>query len=200
MRVLTLGWILPRPWNCGNGCVWYVCCCSVTKSHPTLRLHGLQHARLPWFHRLPELANSCPLGRWCHPMPCPLSPPSPPVSSSSLSIAANTQWLKAATIYFSQSSDGWVILARLAWAQSYGGIQRVGWLGNCYSWDDKPFSALGFHFWGGWTRFFHVLHSISRRQGARRKCSSNTPRLPCLWMSQGPSPGLTEEAWHQGHA
>ena len=76
----------------------------------------------------------------------PLSPPSPPLSSSSLSIAANTQWLKAATIYFSQSSDGWVILARLAWAQSYGGIQRVGWLGNCYSWDDKPFSALGFHF------------------------------------------------------
>ena len=44
------------------------------------------------------------------------------------------------------SADGWVILARLAWAQSYGGIQRVGWLGNCYSWDDKPFSALGFHF------------------------------------------------------
>ena len=31
---------------------------------------------------------------------CPLSPPSPPASSISLSIAANTQWLKAATILF----------------------------------------------------------------------------------------------------
>ena len=43
------------------------CCCSVAKSCPTLRLHGLQHARL----LCPPLSssvcpNSCTLSLWCY--------------------------------------------------------------------------------------------------------------------------------------
>ena len=34
----------------------------------SLRLHGLQHARLPWPSTTPgDYSNSCPLSRWCHP-------------------------------------------------------------------------------------------------------------------------------------
>ena len=43
-------------------------CCWVTQSCPTLRLHGLQHARLPCPSLSPGTClNSCPLSRWCHP-------------------------------------------------------------------------------------------------------------------------------------
>ena len=34
-------------------------CCSVTQSCVTLRLHGLQPARLPFPYHLPEFAQSC---------------------------------------------------------------------------------------------------------------------------------------------
>ena len=34
------------------------CCCSVAKSHLTLRPHELQHARLPVLHYLPEFAQT----------------------------------------------------------------------------------------------------------------------------------------------
>ena len=41
---------------------------SVTQSCPTLRLHGLQHARLPCPSPSPRVcSNSCLLSRWCHP-------------------------------------------------------------------------------------------------------------------------------------
>ena len=41
---------------------------SVTQLCPTLRLHGLQHARLPCPLPTPRVySNSCPLSRWCHP-------------------------------------------------------------------------------------------------------------------------------------
>ena len=43
------------------------CCCSVTKSCPTLRPHGLQHARLPSPSPSPRAcSNSRPSSRWCH--------------------------------------------------------------------------------------------------------------------------------------
>ena len=44
------------------------CCCSVAQSCPTLRPHGLQHARLPCPSLSPGLcSNSWSLCRWCHP-------------------------------------------------------------------------------------------------------------------------------------
>ena len=40
---------------------------SVTQSCPTLRPHGLQHARPPCPSPTPgAYSNSCPLSRWCH--------------------------------------------------------------------------------------------------------------------------------------
>ena len=42
--------------------------CSVAKSDPTLRPHGLQHTRLLWPPLSPRVcSNSCPLSWWCHP-------------------------------------------------------------------------------------------------------------------------------------
>ena len=43
------------------------CCCSVSKSCPTLQPHGLQHARLPWPPVSPWIcSDSCPLSCWCY--------------------------------------------------------------------------------------------------------------------------------------
>ena len=43
-------------------------CCSVAQSCPTLRPHGLQHARPPCSSATPGVySNSCPLNWWCHP-------------------------------------------------------------------------------------------------------------------------------------
>ena len=41
---------------------------SVAQSRPTLRSHGLQHAKLPCPSPAPgAYSNPCPLSRWCHP-------------------------------------------------------------------------------------------------------------------------------------
>ena len=41
---------------------------SVAQSCPTLRLHGLQHARFPCPSPTPRAcSNSCPSSQWCHP-------------------------------------------------------------------------------------------------------------------------------------
>ena len=46
----------------------YHCCCSFTKSCPTLWPRGLQHGRLPCPSLSPRVcSNSCPLSWWCHP-------------------------------------------------------------------------------------------------------------------------------------
>ena len=55
-----------------SGRTWVLfCCCSVTKSCPTLCVtHGLQHARLPCPSLSPSpgvCSNSCTLSQWCHP-------------------------------------------------------------------------------------------------------------------------------------
>ena len=43
------------------------CCCSVTKSCPTLRPHGLQHSRRPCPSPSPGVcSDSCPLSWWCY--------------------------------------------------------------------------------------------------------------------------------------
>ena len=42
---------------------------SVAQSCPTLRPHGLQHARPPCPSPTPRIySNSCPSSRWCHPI------------------------------------------------------------------------------------------------------------------------------------
>ena len=51
---------------------FYDSCCSqfssVAQLYPTLRPHGLQHAKPPCPSPTPRVyPNSCPLSRWCHP-------------------------------------------------------------------------------------------------------------------------------------
>ena len=46
----------------------FECSCYVTKLCLTLRLNGLQHARLPYPSPSPRIcSNSCPLSWWCPP-------------------------------------------------------------------------------------------------------------------------------------
>ena len=53
---------------CMNPDSWICCCCSASKSRPTLRLHGLQHARLPCPSLSPRVCSyACPLRWWCYP-------------------------------------------------------------------------------------------------------------------------------------
>ena len=49
-------------------CLLLSCCCSVTKSCPTLQPQWLQHNRFPCPSQSPRVySNSCPLSQWCHP-------------------------------------------------------------------------------------------------------------------------------------
>ena len=42
-------------------------CCSIAKSCPTLRPHGLQHLRFPCPSLSPRVcSNSCPVSQWCY--------------------------------------------------------------------------------------------------------------------------------------
>ena len=77
------GFFLILLWYIYNICIKYVnifnftfkciifiinCCCSVTKSCPTLQSHWLQHARLPCSSlSLKACSNSGPLSQWCYP-------------------------------------------------------------------------------------------------------------------------------------
>ena len=55
--------------------------CSATQSHPSLRLHGPQHTRLPCPSPSPKACSiSCPWSRWCRPTIWSSVVPSPPAS------------------------------------------------------------------------------------------------------------------------
>ena len=61
---------LPESFSGGQACLHRGVISSVTsaQSCPTLRPHGLQHARLPWPSPTPRVySNSGPSSQWCHP-------------------------------------------------------------------------------------------------------------------------------------
>ena len=67
------------------------CCCSVSKSRPTLRPHGLQLDRLPCPSLSPRAcSNSCPSSLWCHPI---ISSSVAPFSSCPQSFPASGSFL-----------------------------------------------------------------------------------------------------------
>ena len=64
---------------------------SVSQSCPTLRPHGLQHARPPCPSPAPGVySNSCPLSRWCHPT----------ISSSVISFSSCLKSIPAESVGF----------------------------------------------------------------------------------------------------
>ena len=67
------------------------CCCSVSKSCPTLWPHGLQLDRLPCPSLSPRAcSNSCPSSLWCHPI---ISSSVAPFSSCPQSFPASGSFL-----------------------------------------------------------------------------------------------------------
>ena len=64
---------------------------SVAQAHPTLRLQGLQHARLPCPWPSPRIcSNWSLLSRWCHPtILSAVTPPFPPASTSKAKMLLN---------------------------------------------------------------------------------------------------------------
>ena len=95
------------------------CCCSVSKSCPTLQPHDLQHTRLPCPSRSPGVgSNSCPLTQWCHPtisasvtpFSCPQSFP----ASWSLPMSRPKYWSFSFSISPSNDYSGLISL-RIDW-------------------------------------------------------------------------------------
>ena len=81
---------------CFNNFHIYSCCSVVSDS---LRLHGLQHARLPCPLPSPRAcSNSCPLSQWCHPT----------ISSSVIPFSCPQSFLASESFPVSQlfTSDG----------------------------------------------------------------------------------------------
>ena len=77
MSLVWMSWTL-------DASMWI--CCSVAQSCPTLRPHGLQHARSPHPSPTPGVySNSCLSSQWCHPT----------ISSSVLSFSSHLQSLPA---------------------------------------------------------------------------------------------------------
>ena len=66
-QIQNLGWKIP--WRReSQPKLKYTQFSSVAQSYPTLRPHGLQHARLPYPSPTPGVhPNPCPLSQWCHP-------------------------------------------------------------------------------------------------------------------------------------
>ena len=99
---------------------------SVAQSCPTLRPHGLQHARLP----RPSLSsracsNSCPSSRWCHPtIPSSVIPfshlqsfPAPGSFPTSQFLATGGQSIgvSASTSVLPMNIQDWFPLGRTSW-------------------------------------------------------------------------------------
>ena len=103
----------------------WLLCCSVPKSCPTLRAHGLRHASLLCASLCPEVcSNSCPLSWSCYlpsySLPPPLLLPSVFLSISVFSneLAFPTMWPKYWSLGFSNSpSDEYsgLISFRIDW-------------------------------------------------------------------------------------
>ena len=100
--------LFPWPkWSASCLCLWHCCCCSVSKSGPTLQSQGVQHTRLPCPSPSPGIcSNSCPLSQWCRPnisLCCPLLLPSlfPSIRDFSSESSLHIRWLKYWSFSFS---------------------------------------------------------------------------------------------------
>ena len=111
---------------------------SVTQSCPTLRLHGLQHARPPCPSPTPRVcSNSCPSSWWCHPIilssvvPFSSCLQSFPVSGSFpmswlFASGGQTIGVSASASVLSMNIQDWLLLGWTGWISLQSkGLSRV---------------------------------------------------------------------------
>ena len=110
--------------------------CSVVSN--SLRLHGLQHTRLPCPTPTPRVySNSCPLSQWCHPailssvVPFSSWPQSLPASGS-FPVSQPFTWggqsigVSASTSVLSMNTQDWFLLGWTGWISLQSkGLSRV---------------------------------------------------------------------------
>ena len=132
--------------------VFLVLYCSITQLCPTLRAHGLQHARLPCPSLSPWVCwNSCPLHWWCHPtisssvVPFSLWPQSFPASGSFqmswlFELGGQSVGASASAPVLPMSIQGWFPLG-LTGLMSFmsNGLSRV--FSSTTDWKHQFFSA-----------------------------------------------------------
>ena len=117
--------------------MWVYQFSSVAQSCPTLRPHGLQHARPPCPPPTPVIySNSCPLSKWCHPT----------ISSSFIPFASNLQSFPASGSFqmsqlFSSSGQSiWSFSFNISPSNEHPGLIsfRMNWL--------DPLGCMHIHF------------------------------------------------------
>ena len=99
---------------------------SVTQSCPTLRPHGLQHARLSCPSPTPgACSNSCPLSRWCHPT---ISSSVAPFSSCPQSFSASGSFPMSQ--FFASGGQYWSFSFNISPSNEHPGLIsfRMEWL------------------------------------------------------------------------
>ena len=65
---LPPSFLSPQLWACTYACIYVSVQFSLSVVSNSLRLHGLQHARMSCPSPTPRAySNSCPLSQWCHP-------------------------------------------------------------------------------------------------------------------------------------
>ena len=109
--------------SCGQflwNMVQWSCCCSVAKSCPTLKPHGLQHARLPYPSLSPRVcSNSCPSNHLLLCRPLPLLPSIiPSIKVFSHESAFHIRWPKY-----------WSFSFRISPSREYSGLISLGLTG-----------------------------------------------------------------------
>ena len=117
--------------------MWVYQFSSVAQSCPTLRPHGLQHARPPCPPPTPVIySNSCPLSKWCHPT----------ISSSFIPFASNLQSFPASGSF--QMSQLFASSGQSIWSFSFNispSNEHPGLISFRMNWLD-PLGCMHIHF------------------------------------------------------
>ena len=115
MKVVPYYWVVKYSWfwwTVTPSLGWLCCCCSVTKSCPTLCDQGLQHTKPLCPSPSPRVfPSSCSLNWWCHPTISSLSP-SFPSTEGKMSKYLTWSW-------------------GFKWNERKNGTENIFWRKNC---------------------------------------------------------------------
>ena len=133
LRLNIFSWIYTYKALSGVGLKFYPdlkahdCCCSLTKSCPTLWPYELQHSRLPCPSPTPRAySNSCSLSQWCHPT----------ISSSVISCSSCLHFFSSIRVFSNESTlrmrwpKYWSFSFSISPSNEYSGLIsfRIDWL------------------------------------------------------------------------